>query len=180
MAPWSLGNFLPMTRLVEDPVLRQRYRFTRTGDTLTVEAWVDPGGGVTPHVHPSLEERFEVKSGQIEFLVDRSWVKTDEVVVPAGTRHAYRNRGETEAHMITTVTPPLELEEFLTEIAELAQAKRFTRSGLPTSLGAIPELARVAQRYRETVELETPLKPLIPLAARLGRSRTTGHSTAIR
>jgi quercetin dioxygenase-like cupin family protein len=169
-----------MTRLVEDPVLKQRYRFTREGDTLTVEARVDPGGGVTPHVHPSLEERFTVLDGEIEFLVGRRWQKLAQVVVPAGTRHAYRNRGAQPAHMVTTVTPPLELEEFLTEIADLAQRRRFTRTGMPTSLKAIPELAAVAQRYRTTVELETPLKPLIPLAARLGSSRTTGHSTAIR
>jgi quercetin dioxygenase-like cupin family protein len=169
-----------MTRLVEDPVLKQRYRFTRAGDVLTVEAWVDPGGGVTPHVHPSMEERFKVLDGEIEFLVGHTWEPRDEVVVPAGTRHAYRNVSNQTAHMVAEAEPAQELEEFLTEIAGLAQRRRFTRKGLPTSLRAIPELAAVAQRYRETVELETPLKPLIPFAARFGSSRTTGHNTAIR
>jgi quercetin dioxygenase-like cupin family protein len=159
-----------MTRLIEDPVLKQRYRFTRAGDVLTVEASVDPGGGVTPHVHPAMEERFKVLEGEIEFLVGRKWVRLDEVDVPAGTRHAYRNVSGTTAHFVTEATPPLELEEFLTEIAALAQAGRFTRRGLPTSLRAVPELAAVAQRYRETVELETPLRPFIPLLARFGSS----------
>jgi hypothetical protein len=89
--------------------------------------------------------------------------------VPAGTRHAYRNPGAETAHMATEVTPALELEEFLTAIAGLAARRRFTRRGLPTSVGAIPELAAVAQRYRETVVLETPMRPLIPLAARFAR-----------
>jgi quercetin dioxygenase-like cupin family protein len=169
-----------MTRLVEDPVLRQRYRFTREADVLKVEAWVDPGGGVTPHVHPSMEERFTVLDGEIEFLVGRRWQRLREVVVPAGTRHAYRNASAEPAHMVTEVAPPMELEEFLTDVAALARARRFTRRGLPTSLRAIPELAAVAQRYRSTVVLETPLRPLLPLAARLGSSRTTGHSTAMR
>ena len=159
-----------MTRLVEDPVLKQRYAFRHEGDALIVEAWVDPGGGVTPHVHPGMEEHFTVLEGEIEFLVDRTWVKTDDALVPAGTRHAYRNRGTQTAHMVTKVTPPLELESFLTEIAGLAQRRRFTRHGLPTSLGAIPELASVAQRYRDTVVLETPMRPLIPLFARFARS----------
>jgi quercetin dioxygenase-like cupin family protein len=169
-----------MTRLVEDPVLKQRYRFTREGDLLTVEAWVDPGGGVTPHVHPAMEERFKVLEGEIEFLVGRRWRKLPEVVVPAGTRHAYRNRSAEPAHMVTEVTPPMELEHFLTDVAALARAGRFTRRGLPTSPAAVPELARLALRYRDTVELETPLRPLLPLAARFGRSRTTGHSTVMR
>jgi quercetin dioxygenase-like cupin family protein len=159
-----------MTRLVDDPVLRQRYEFRREGEALIVEAWVDPGGGVTPHVHPGMEEHFTVLDGEIEFLVGRTWVQTADVLVPAGTRHAYRNRGTRTAHMTTTVTPPLELESFLTEIAALAARRRFTRHGLPTSVGAVPELAAVAHRYRETVVLETPMRPLIPLLARFARS----------
>src|SRR3954451_8816525 len=169
-----------MTRLVEDPVLKQRYEFRHEGEVLIVEAWVDPGGGVTPHVHPHLEERFTVLDGELEFLVGRRWERRAEITVPAGTRHAYRNVSSGQAHMVTEVEPPLELEAFLTEVAALAQARRFTRKGRPTSLKAIPQLAAVAQRYRETVELETPLRPLIPLAARFGSSRTTGQSTAMR
>jgi quercetin dioxygenase-like cupin family protein len=169
-----------MATSVEDPVLRQRYEFRREGDVLTVEAWVDPGGGVTPHVHPKMEERFTVLDGELEFLAGRTWERRDAITVPAGTRHAYRNVSDKPAHMVTEAEPALELEEFLTAIAELSSARAFTRKGLPTSLKAIPQLARVAQRYRETVELETPLRPLIPLAARFGSSRTTGQSTAIR
>src|ERR671930_513679 len=40
-----------MTRLIEDPVLRQRYSFERRDDVLIVDMWVDPGGGVTPHAY---------------------------------------------------------------------------------------------------------------------------------
>ena len=55
-------------RVVEDPVLRQRFSFRRItdqddGEVLQVEAWVDPGGGVTPHIHPAMDERFEVLAG---------------------------------------------------------------------------------------------------------------------
>lgn len=169
-----------MASSVEDPVLKQRYEFRRDGDVLTVEAWVDPGGGVTPHVHPRMEERFKVLDGEIEFLVGRRWERHQEITVPRGTRHAYRNASNRPAHMICEAEPALELEAFLTDVAELSKQRAFTRSGRPRSLKAIPQLARVAQRYRETVELETPLRPLIPLAARLGSSRTTGQSTAMR
>src|SRR4051794_37530324 len=118
-----------MTSLVEDPVLKQRYEFRREGDVLTVEAWVDPGGGGTPHVHPKMEERFTVLDGEVEFLAGRRWERRDAITVPAGTRHAYRNVSDRTAHMITEVEPALELEEFLTAIAELSRARAFTRSG---------------------------------------------------
>jgi hypothetical protein len=59
-------------QLVQDPVLKQRLTFERTvedgRDTLLVETWVDPGGGVTPHIHPAMEERFEVLDGEVSFL----------------------------------------------------------------------------------------------------------------
>lgn len=78
-----------------DPVFRQRFRCSRTqeggGEVLHVETWVDPGGGVTPHVHPAMEERFEVLSGRLEFLAGRTWRSAsagESVLVPAGVRHA--------------------------------------------------------------------------------------------
>ena len=83
-----------MPEIIEDPVLRQRFSFTRTTDAdgnevLHVETWVDPGGGVTPHIHPAMEERFEVLEGTCSFLSGRKWVSAgpgETVVVPAGTR----------------------------------------------------------------------------------------------
>src|SRR4051794_41161062 len=97
-----------MTRLLEDPILKQRLGFRRSTDengteVLEVDTWVEPGGGVTPHVHPAMEERFTVHSGQCDFLAGRRWHTAgpgETVVVPAGTRHAYRNRGDEVAHVI--------------------------------------------------------------------------------
>ena len=172
-----------MTRLVEDPVLRQRYRFNREGDVVRVEAWVEPGGGVTPHRHPRMVERFEVLAGEITFTLGRTKVLAragESVVVPAATRHAYRNTGAVEAHMVADAEPGLELEEFLEDVAQLSQAGKINRFGLPTSPRAAVEAAAVAARYRETVELAFPPWPLVAVLARLGSSRTTGHSTAIR
>jgi mannose-6-phosphate isomerase-like protein (cupin superfamily) len=172
-----------MTRLIEDPVLKQRYRFERSGDIVRVEAWVDPGGGVTPHRHPRMEERFKVLAGEITFTVGRRKVRVpagESVVVPAGTRHAYRNRGAVEAQMVAEAEPGLELQEFLEAVSVLSRKGRINRFGMPTSPRAAVEAATVAARYRETVELAFPPWFAVAALARLGRSRTTGHSTAIR
>jgi len=86
--------------VVEDPGFNQRFDFRRFtdedgGEVLEVRVWINPGGGVPPHVHPSMEERFTVKEGRAEFLAGRKWVGAgpgETVAVPPGTRHAYRNR----------------------------------------------------------------------------------------
>jgi hypothetical protein len=41
-----------MNDYVEDPVLRQRYQFSREGDVLRVDIWAEPGAGVPTHIHP--------------------------------------------------------------------------------------------------------------------------------
>src|SRR5881409_2712681 len=106
-----------MLGTVEDPVLRQRHQFHHPSDgLLIVESWVDPGGGVTPHVHPSQHERFEVVEGACTFTVGAIKVVRhagEVAAVLAGTRHAYRNDATTQLHLRCEVTPPLSLEAFL-------------------------------------------------------------------
>jgi quercetin dioxygenase-like cupin family protein len=145
-----------MTRLVEDPVLKHRLEFEPVDDgkTLRIEMWVEPGGGVPPHVHPVMEERFEVLEGELSLLSGRKWSAHgpgEKVTVPAGTRHAYRNDGAVVAHGICRATPPQSLEEFLTEAAALARDGKLTKSGLPKSPGAALQALKMAVRHRKMV-----------------------------
>ena len=174
------------TSLVEDPVLRHRLGFSeaeRDGSPVgRVEMWVDPGGGVPPHVHPAIEESFEVLDGRLDLLAGRSWQTAgagETVVVPPGTRHAYRNRGDGVAHAICWVSPPSDLlEGFLSDAAALGRAGQLTRNGLPKNPRALLQAAVLAVHYREMVELSFPPAPpagldrlLMPPLARLGRRR---------
>ena len=153
-----------MTRLegkqdvwIDDPALRQRLRFTRSGDEQQVEIRVDPGGGVPPHVHPRIEERFEVLEGSPSILSGRRWQTAspgDTVVVPPGTRHAYRNRESVSAHMICHVAPPSSsLQVFLEDAAALARAGKVGRGGIPKTPGAIVTGLSLLIRHREMVRM---------------------------
>ena len=172
--------------LTEDPVLRMRSRFWRTtdatGEVLHVETWVDAGGGVTPHVHPAMEERFEVLGGRPEFLAGRRWKESrpgDTVLVPPGTRHAFRNRGGEVAHFVCHATPPSTLQEFLEDAAALSRAGGITRRALPRNLDGLLQAAVMVHHYRDMVTLLAPLPPpaiqrlVIPALARAGERR--GH-----
>src|SRR4051812_36890096 len=145
-----------MVSLIEDPVMKQRlgFRPAPEGDAVLVEMWVEPGGGVPPHVHPSMEERFEVISGELSFLSGRKWQTAapgETVVVPAGTRHAYRNSGAEPAHGVCHASPAQSLEEFLTDAAAMARDGKITRHGLPKSPGALVQVLRLALRHRKMV-----------------------------
>jgi quercetin dioxygenase-like cupin family protein len=172
--------------LVEDPVLRQRYRFWRTtdrdgGEVLHIEAWVDPGGGVTPHIHPAMEERFTVLAGNPSFLAGRKWQAAapgETVVVPAGVRHAYRNRDAEIAHFVCEARPPSSLQEFLEQAAALSRAGKITRHAIPKGPRAFLEAAVMADDHREmAVLLFPPLPPpwlqrlVVPALARFARRR---------
>jgi len=172
--------------LTEGPVLRMRSRFWRTsevgGDVLHVETWVDPGGGVTAHVHPTMQEHFEVLDGRPEFLSGRRWkafAPGATVVVPPGTRHAFRNRNAEPAHFVCHATPPSTLQEFLEDAAALSRAGGITRRALPRNLDGLLRAAVMADHYRDMVTLLAPLPPpaiqrlVIPPLARAGRRR--GH-----
>ncbi|MBA3264283.1 MAG: cupin domain-containing protein [Thermoleophilaceae bacterium] len=142
--------------VIEDPVMKQRLEFqpSEDGTAVLVKMWVEPGGGVPPHVHPSMEERFTVLSGQPSFLSGRRWQTAapgDTVVVPAGVRHAYRNRGDELAHVVCQASPAMSLQEFLEEAAAMARAGKMTRHGLPKSPGALVQALGLALRHRKMV-----------------------------
>lgn len=174
--------------VVKDPVGRQRLRFQRTIDedgdeALRVELWVDPGGGVPAHIHPALEERFEVLTGRPSFLAGRKWQTAspgDTIVVPPGVRHAYRNRGDEVAHVVCHARPPSTLQPFLEEVAALGRAGELTGRALPKTPGAVLEAAAIAHRHRDMVVLLFPPMPpprvqrlIFPGLARLAERR--GH-----
>jgi len=165
--------------LIHDPALRQSYRFEPTPDVLVMEDIVEPGGGVTPHVHPTMEERFEVLEGRAEFLSGRRWIraeKGDKVVVPAGTRHAFRNAGDTTARIRCEASPPETLQAFLTEVAELSRDGGISHRGLPTSVRAFKRSIAIARRHRDMVELSFPPAPPRPVQRLLFRLVARGQA----
>jgi len=174
-----------VAQVVEDPALRQRHSFTRSMDpdgaeVLHVETWIDPGGGVPPHVHPAMEERFHVLEGRPSFLAGKEWRTAEpgeEVVVPAGVRHAFRNTSDAPARFRCDVRPPSSLQAFLEETAALSRGGYLTRSGMIKPRGLVRG-ATIAHRHRDMVALLFPPTPpvwlqrlLFPPLAAVGRRR---------
>ena len=160
-----------------DPIHRVSMAFERDGDRLWVFTWLDPGGHLPEHFHPTLDERWEVLAGTARVKVDGRWheltPQDDPVVVGRGVRHELRNTSETVAHLRAEVTPAGRLQEFLTESARAARAGLYNSRNLPTGLRGAAWLSEFALRFSDETVMCSPPPALqrivLPVAARLTR-----------
>jgi mannose-6-phosphate isomerase-like protein (cupin superfamily) len=160
-----------------DPIHRVSMAFERDGDSLWVFTWLDDGGHLPEHFHPTLTERWEVREGSAGVKVDGRWreltAADGPVDVAPGVRHELRNTSGRQARLSTHVTPAGRLEEFLTESARAAREGLYNGRNLPTGLRGAAWVSEFALRFRaETVMCSPPpalQRLLLPAAARLTR-----------
>ena len=110
------------------------------GELLAVDGYVRPGGAVVgEHVHPAIEETFEVVSGRVGFRIDgrESVARPGERLhVPAGTAHDWWNAGEEEALVSVEIRPGERFEEMALNLFGLAQDGKTNPKGMPNLLQA--------------------------------------------
>ena len=148
--------------IIEHPVTGERFTFLETaqhtgGEYSRIEARVSPHGFVAaPHVHPLVEETFEIRAGTWAFVVDGKETRVGPVEgasIPVGTPHAWWNAGEEEGVAIVGFRPALKAEEFFESFFGLAQdGKVSPKTGLPNLLW----MALVLRHYRDFVHLARP------------------------
>ena len=146
---------------IQNPVTGERVVFRRAsadtkGELVEIDVYVEPHGFVAAaHVHPSQEERFRVLAGALEMRVGYETIVArpgDTIVVPAGTRHRFRNAGDERAHFVCEVRPALGFESLLETMFALAADGKTNRRGMPNPL----RLAVIAQAHFDTVRLPFP------------------------
>ncbi len=166
-----------VTERIHDPIHRVAYSFRREGESLWVSTWLEDGGHLPEHFHPSLEEHWEVLEGTAKVKLDGAWrdvVPEDgRVLVAPGVRHELENVSGRQARLRTEVIPAGRLEEFLTESARGAREGLYNRRNLPTSLHGAVWIADLAQRFKDETVMSSPppavQRVLLPLMARFAR-----------
>jgi mannose-6-phosphate isomerase-like protein (cupin superfamily) len=168
---------------IEEPASGQLVVFRdRTNDYVAADLYMRPGGFVPMHVHGRQIERFEAVSGALRFRLGRHCRTVgpgEEVTVPAGTPHGFRNVGSEVAHFLIELTPPLRGEEGLRTLFGLQRDGRLRvpRLGVPRPL---LQVAVLFDQYLDEIHL-----PVAPVAAqrvvfgalaRLGRWRGYGST----
>jgi quercetin dioxygenase-like cupin family protein len=93
-----------------------------TGGAFTVlELTLQKGQGAPPHIHHRESETFVVMAGTLTFDCDGVTQRAPQgsvLVLPKGSRHAFRNEDEPACRVLITATPG-GLDDYFAEIAAL-------------------------------------------------------------
>jgi quercetin dioxygenase-like cupin family protein len=162
---------------VHDPIHRVSYTFEREGEKLWVNTWLEDGGHLPEHFHPTLEEHWAALEGRVRIKLDGSWrdltPEDGPVVVARNVRHELKNESGRQARLRTEVIPAGRLEEFLVESARAAREGLYNSRNLPTSFRGAVWIADFAQRFRDETVMTSPppavQRVLLPLISRFAR-----------
>src|SRR4051794_32308604 len=112
--------------IVTNPATGERVTFVRTaadtgGELLELElTWPRPGRRAPAHVHPEMEERYEVLQGSAAFRIgdqpEQTAAKGQTVTVPPGTTHEAWNPSEQPVRLRVEFRPALRWEEFVARL----------------------------------------------------------------
>ncbi len=131
---------------------------------------VQPHGAVVgEHVHPAMDERFRVVSGQLQTRIgerDGRLGPGEEALASAGVRHDWWNAGEVPASVIIELSPAAGLARFEAMIATLfglANAGHANAEGLPSPL----QLALTASEFSDVIQMTRPPRMIQRVAFRV-------------
>ena len=104
--------------MIENPATGERIDFESETPELLVmlSVWPRPGRRTGEHVHPAMEERWEVLEGTAAFRVggeERLGRPGDVVVAPPGVPHVAWNAGEGPVRVRIEMRPALRWREFV-------------------------------------------------------------------
>jgi len=123
------------------------------GAFAVIDMLVPPNGGPGPHAHAGFDESFYVIDGEVEVKSEAGTYiakKGAFVSIPkGGIVHCFKNKTDTLAHLLCTVTPA-GLEEMFLEIGRPVDAGTFLPPP-PMDEDSIKKLIAVVEKYGQKV-----------------------------
>jgi quercetin dioxygenase-like cupin family protein len=115
---------------IENPLSGERVSFlSESPDLLVMESvWPRPGRRTGEHIHPEMEERWEVLEGEAAFRIDGEERRAgvgESVVAPAGVAHVAWNPTEQPVRVRIEMRPSLRWRAFVERL--------FAAGGMPDS-----------------------------------------------
>lgn len=106
--------------------------------------WTRPGHRTSEHIHPEMQERWEIIAGSVCFRiagVERIAGPGEVVIAPAGAPHMAWSADAAPVHLRIQMRPALRWERFVERLFALARDGRTDERGMPDSTPMI-ELLR--------------------------------------
>jgi mannose-6-phosphate isomerase-like protein (cupin superfamily) len=129
--------------MIESPVIGERVIFRKTaadtnGEVLEVECISSAGSsGPVEHIHLEQDERFAVLSGVMLVQIagrEERLEAGQEIVIPRGKSHTFRNGGSEDLHFVAEFRPALQTERFFETMFGLARDGKTDAAGSPRFL----------------------------------------------
>ena len=104
--------------MIENPRTGERIKFELRIPTMLVmqSIWTRPGRRAAPHVHPEMEERYDVLAGEAAFRIGDRELRAEAgetIIVPPGTPHLAWNPTEDPVRLRISMRPALRWAEFV-------------------------------------------------------------------
>lgn len=147
-----------------------------SGKSVLVHLTVRAGGAVAgEHIHPSIDERFEVISGTLGVRIDGEGGRLtpgEHAFAGAGVPHNWWNAGADNAEVVVEVSPPdPRFAQMIATMFGLANDGKCNSKGMPGPL----QLALVGSEFNDVIRFTRPpaavQRVMLPVLGALGRAR---------
>ena len=138
------------------------------GAYVEMDCTAEPGSTSVLHYHAHQQETYRVTAGALDVFQDGEWRRLqagDELLIPAGAVHAFRNSSGASARFINRHEPALGFQAHLETLDRLVRTGKIRGTSDPRSL---IYMSMSAVRHKPDVTVRPPQR-LVNLLAFIGR-----------
>jgi mannose-6-phosphate isomerase-like protein (cupin superfamily) len=145
----------PVTRVIDNPVLKDRVTFIKTGqetygEYLLLKLELAPHGGNLMHYHRTFTETFTVVDGQLHLVVagKQQLLKAGQTAcMPRQVHHRFFNPSQSQVTATVEIRPARRFEQALRVSYGLARDGKTNAQAVPTNLWHLALLFQLADTY---------------------------------
>lgn len=112
------------------------------------------------HTHPYAIETYEVLEGEMEFFVKDKWIKArkgDQLTVPKGVTHAFRNPTDDVVKVFNTHQPAFRMESYFEDVCKVLDKITHNRTReFKMNLKTMLYMSVLMNNYRHEILAKSP------------------------
>ncbi|HEX5652931.1 MAG TPA: cupin domain-containing protein [Chitinophagaceae bacterium] len=112
------------------------------------------------HTHPNAIETYEVLDGEMEFFIEDKWItakKGDQLAVPKGVTHGFRNPTEKIVTVFNTHQPALRMENYFEDVCKVLDKLTLNRTkDFKMNFRTMLYMSVLMNNYREEIIAKRP------------------------